>query len=436
MRRRLVKCYASYIREEHAPVGKLGKLVFSLALISAFTFTSLISYAQQDEEFVGVGIRLEIRYEQLVVVEPIKDSPACRAGVKARDRILQIDGQSTIGMSLEEASSLLRGAKGVPVRITLQHDDGTKETVTIIRDVIRSNEVCVEASEEETEEPATILLADFNGFEVNEEWIESEVSSWWECMRVMNAPCVEVPKWRTIYKYGPFFDEDEAEIKDGYPFDSVDPEGHRGVLRVEYQLLKPDAYAGYFWKLKDFDPSDYPFLTLYVRGDPTAGYPEKLKVELKVPNVGWYYRYIEITDAWQEFTLPLTTFEKAEWAEGKPLEFVITVEESATTEDEGAFYIDEISFTNPLLLLQRVASEVAPEEASAMQEQLALVDKYMTWLEDQVHSLKKELDKKNGEFKQLSYHRNLYLPTTSASLLLLLAIATWGLWARFRKRKG
>jgi len=124
-----------------------------------------------------------------------------------------------------------------------------------------------------------------------------------------------------------------------------------------------------------------------------------------------------------------------EWAEGKPLEFVITVEEKATTRNSGVFYIDDISFTNPLLLLQRATSEVVSEGAYTLQEQLAPIGKYLISLEDQIHALKEELDEKERELNQLSYHRNLYLATTSASFLLLLAIATWGLWARFRKRK-
>jgi len=72
----------------------------------------------------GVGIRLQAEEEtgNLTVVEPIPDSPAAAAGIRTGDRILAIDGRSTEGMSVEDASSLIRGEAGT--RITLRIDRG------------------------------------------------------------------------------------------------------------------------------------------------------------------------------------------------------------------------------------------------------------------------------------------------------------------------
>lgn len=84
-------------------------------------------------EFVGIGVQIEVRDGKLIVIAPLEGSPAERAGVRAGDIILEIDGQSTEGITLEEAVELLRGEEGTPVRLKLQHEDGTIEEVTVIR---------------------------------------------------------------------------------------------------------------------------------------------------------------------------------------------------------------------------------------------------------------------------------------------------------------
>jgi carboxyl-terminal processing protease len=76
-----------------------------------------------DQEFGGVGILVEIDPDtkRLMVMSPLLDTPAYRAGLKAGDTILAIDGQDTHGMSLREAVELMRGRPGDPVRLRLQH---------------------------------------------------------------------------------------------------------------------------------------------------------------------------------------------------------------------------------------------------------------------------------------------------------------------------
>ena len=51
----------------------------------------------------GIGAQVAIRDEQIVIIAPIAGSPAAKAGIRAGDRILEINGQSTAGMSLAEA---------------------------------------------------------------------------------------------------------------------------------------------------------------------------------------------------------------------------------------------------------------------------------------------------------------------------------------------
>lgn len=78
-------------------------------------------------ELTGVGIQLSQDEEskELVVVAPIEDTPASQAGVLAKDIITKIDGQSTQGMDVNAAVSLIRGPVGSQVTLTLRR--GTEE---------------------------------------------------------------------------------------------------------------------------------------------------------------------------------------------------------------------------------------------------------------------------------------------------------------------
>lgn len=68
-------------------------------------------------DFGGVGMEIGVKANQLVVVAPLKDTPASRAGVKAGDAILAINGTSTIGMPVDRAVGYIRGPVGSSVKI-------------------------------------------------------------------------------------------------------------------------------------------------------------------------------------------------------------------------------------------------------------------------------------------------------------------------------
>ena len=69
--------------------------------------------------FSGVGLQIGIKNEQLLVVAPIEDSPAYRAGIQAGDAIVKINNVSTKGMTIRDAVDKLRGEKGSRVNITI-----------------------------------------------------------------------------------------------------------------------------------------------------------------------------------------------------------------------------------------------------------------------------------------------------------------------------
>lgn len=85
--------------------------------------------SQTSGELSGVGIRLEadIKTKVLTVVEPLPNSPASTAGIRSGDRVLSINGRSTQGMTVEEASGLIRGKEGT--RITLEIGRGEKDLI-------------------------------------------------------------------------------------------------------------------------------------------------------------------------------------------------------------------------------------------------------------------------------------------------------------------
>ena len=74
--------------------------------------------------YVGVGIYMSTdKYDNVVVVEPIKESPAEKAGVKSGDIIVGVNDESVIGVSSADVSNMIKGEEGTKVKITVARGD-------------------------------------------------------------------------------------------------------------------------------------------------------------------------------------------------------------------------------------------------------------------------------------------------------------------------
>src|SRR5690606_22183252 len=72
-----------------------------------------------------------------MIIQPIEGSPAERAGIRAGDLILKVDGENVFGVSVDELRNKVRGPRGTSVVLTVQHvDEATPVDITIERDSI------------------------------------------------------------------------------------------------------------------------------------------------------------------------------------------------------------------------------------------------------------------------------------------------------------
>jgi len=88
-------------------------------------------------QFQGIGAELGIKDKKIIIISPLSDSPAQKAGIKAGDFILKVDDVSTESWTLSQTVSKIRGLKGTAVTLSILHKDSKNpQDVKITRDVI------------------------------------------------------------------------------------------------------------------------------------------------------------------------------------------------------------------------------------------------------------------------------------------------------------
>ncbi|MBU4204901.1 S41 family peptidase [Patescibacteria group bacterium] len=88
--------------------------------------------------FDGIGIEIGIKKEQLTVIAPLEGTPAQKAGLRAGDKIVKINDQDAVGITTDEAVTLIRGQKGTKIILTIYRSGWTEtKDFTITRDTIK-----------------------------------------------------------------------------------------------------------------------------------------------------------------------------------------------------------------------------------------------------------------------------------------------------------
>ncbi|MBI3301189.1 MAG: S41 family peptidase [Deltaproteobacteria bacterium] len=138
------KNYVEEVSTQKLIEGAINGMLNALDPHSAYLTPDLYKELQVDTEgsFGGLGIEITVRDGVLTVVSPIEDTPAYRAGVKAGDQIIKIEGELTKDMTLVEAVRKMRGPKGSKIVISVRRE-GVPKLIdfSLVREVIKVQSV-------------------------------------------------------------------------------------------------------------------------------------------------------------------------------------------------------------------------------------------------------------------------------------------------------
>lgn len=137
--RQIEKNYVEPQQAKDLIYGAIKGMVQSLDPHSSFMskeeFNELMS--ETKGSFSGIGIEITIKDKVLTVVSPIEGTPAYLAGMKAGDKIIKVEGESTLDMSLMDAVKKIRGPEGTDIHLTVLREGAEKPLeFTITRGVI------------------------------------------------------------------------------------------------------------------------------------------------------------------------------------------------------------------------------------------------------------------------------------------------------------
>ena len=92
-------------------------------------------------DYAGIGAEVRMISGELIIITPMENSPALKAGVQAGDVVEQIDGEPATDETIEKLIERLTGPAGTDVNVLVRHKDKTKEELTITRGHIKSQSV-------------------------------------------------------------------------------------------------------------------------------------------------------------------------------------------------------------------------------------------------------------------------------------------------------
>jgi len=128
--------YDSYIKTDEDAYVAIDTMVASLN----DPYTKFLNPKEFQEEtssikgsLKGIGIQIGVKDGKLMVIAPIEDTPAEKAGLLAEDEILEIDGKSTKGITVDKAADQIRGEEGTQVTLLIKRKNAEPKAYTITR---------------------------------------------------------------------------------------------------------------------------------------------------------------------------------------------------------------------------------------------------------------------------------------------------------------
>ena len=132
--------YYRKVDSEKLIEGAIKGMMDTLDPHSAYLGKDIFSKVQEDTkgEFGGLGIEVTQKDGMIIIITPIDDTPAYRAGLKSGDRIVEINHESTIGLNLDQVVERMRGVPKSKIIIGVVREgvEGVRR-FTIIREVIK-----------------------------------------------------------------------------------------------------------------------------------------------------------------------------------------------------------------------------------------------------------------------------------------------------------
>ncbi len=116
----------------------------------------------------GIGAELTLQNDAVTVVTPLKGSPAQKAGILPKDIIIEVEGQSTEGWTLDQVVSKVRGPQGTSVKLAVYRDKVGKKEFTITREAIHVPSVEAKVIEKNGKKIGYISLNQFGEQSIQE----------------------------------------------------------------------------------------------------------------------------------------------------------------------------------------------------------------------------------------------------------------------------
>ncbi len=167
--------------------GSIKGMVASLDDPYTFFLTPDENKQSKDDlggKFEGIGAQLGLKDNQIIIIAPLKNSPAEKVGVKTGDIIIKVDGQSIKGWTLPKAVSKIRGNKGTKVKLTIGRN-GKELEFTITRDqiIVESIELSYDSRQDCASTCPKVAYLKINQFgeNTNDEWDKKidEIANKW-----------------------------------------------------------------------------------------------------------------------------------------------------------------------------------------------------------------------------------------------------------------